>query len=116
MGFILPVVPANAGTHTPRPRGWQKVGVAIGRNNECLWLWVPAFAGTTAKLRDHCVFATRGGAAVVTKLVASSIAGPNGVGIVMRNGTRIRVPAIGTKAISMLRWAARCLITGRSGI
>src|SRR5437899_1704154 len=64
----------------------------------------------------HCVFATLGGAAVVTKLVASSMAGPNGVGMVMRNGTRMRVPAIGTKAISILRWEARYLITGRSGI
>ena len=50
------------------------------------------------------------------EIVASSIAGPNGVGIVMRNGTRMRVPAIGTKAISMLRWVASHLITGRSGI
>src|SRR5712675_2063477 len=55
-------------------------------------------------LQHHCVFATLGGAAVVTKLVASSTAGPNGVGMVMRNGTRMRVPAIGTKAISILRW------------
>ena len=41
---------------------------------------------------------------------------PSGVGIDIRNGTRMRVPAIGTKAISMLRWVARYLITGRSGI
>ena len=62
------------------------------------------------------VFATRGGEAVVTKLVASSIAGPSGVGIFIQNGTRMRVPATGANAISMLRWAVRYLITGRSGI
>ena len=62
------------------------------------------------------VFATLGGAAVVMNDVASSIAGPNGVGIVMRNGTRTRVPAIGTKAISIRRSVARYLITGRSGM
>src|ERR1041384_1819548 len=39
------------------------------------------------------VLATRGGAAVVMNDVASSIARPNGVGIVMRKGTMMRVPA-----------------------
>ena len=68
------------------------------------------------ELTHHCVFATRGGVAVVTNEVASSIAGPNGVGITRRNGTSTRVPAIGTKAISILRSCARYLITGRSGI
>lgn len=64
----------------------------------------------------YCVFATLGGWAVVMKLVASSIAGPSGVGTFSQNGTKIRVPATGAKAISMLRWAARYLITGRSGM
>jgi hypothetical protein len=64
----------------------------------------------------HCVFATLGGCGVVMKLVASSIAGPKGVGTFSQNGTRTRVPATGAKAISMLRWAARYLITGRSGM
>jgi hypothetical protein len=64
----------------------------------------------------HCVFATRGGVAVVMNCVASSIAVPRGVGITIRNGTRMRVPATGAKAISMLRWAVRYLITGRSGM
>jgi hypothetical protein len=64
----------------------------------------------------YCVFATRGGVAVVTNCVASSMAWPNGVGSVMRNGTSTRVPAIGTKAISMFRAAARYLMIGRSGI
>ena len=68
------------------------------------------------RIEPYCVFATRGGAAVVTNDVASSIAGPNGVGMVMRNGTRMRVPAIGTNAISILRSVARYLMTGRSGI
>ena len=64
----------------------------------------------------HCVLATRGGEAWVMNWVASSIAVPSGVGITIRNGTRMRVPATGAKAISMLRWAARYLITGRSGM
>src|SRR6478752_7346978 len=67
-------------------------------------------------LQAQFVFATRGGRADVTNDVASSIAGPNGVGIVMRKGTRTRVPAIGTKAISIRRSVARYLITGRSGM
>jgi len=67
-------------------------------------------------LTPHCVLATRGGVAWVMNWVASSMAVPNGVGITSRNGTRIRVPATGTNAISMLRWAARYLITGRSGM
>ena len=64
----------------------------------------------------YCVFATLGGVAVVTNWVASSMAWPNGVGSVMRKGTSTRVPAIGTKAISMFRWAARYLMIGRSGM
>ena len=64
----------------------------------------------------HCVFATLGGNADVTNDVASSIAWPNGVGMLMRNGTRTRVPAIGTNVISIRRSVARYLITGRSGI
>jgi hypothetical protein len=64
----------------------------------------------------YCVLATLGGWAEVMKLVASSIAGPSGVGTFTQNGTRMRVPAIGAKAISMLRWAARYLMTGRSGM
>ena len=40
------VVPAKAGTHTP-----CTIDLAIrstpSLNNECRWLWVPAFAGTT---------------------------------------------------------------------
>jgi hypothetical protein len=70
--------------------------------------------GSCAK--GQFVFATRGGVAVVMNWVASSIAVPSGVGMIMRNGTRMRVPASGAKAISMLRWAARYLITARSGM
>jgi hypothetical protein len=69
---------------------------------------IPAFC--------YCVFATRGGVAWVLNWVASSTAVPSGVGMVMRNGTTMRVPAIGAKAISMLRWAVRYLITARSGM
>ena len=65
---------------------------------------------------NQFVFATRGGIACVTNWVASSIASPSGVGITMRNGTRMRVPRTGANAISMLRAAARYLITGRSGM
>jgi hypothetical protein len=72
-----------------------------------------AFQGLAS---PHCVLATLGGCAAVMKLVASSIAGPSGVGTFSQNGTRIRVPATGAKAISMLRWAAKYLITGRSGM
>jgi hypothetical protein len=45
-GVSLNVVPANAGTHTPRPRVFGTVGDGF-RSNRHLWLWVPAFAGTT---------------------------------------------------------------------
>ncbi len=62
------------------------------------------------------VLATRGGDAVVMNCVASNIAVPSGVGITIRNGTRMRVPATGANAISMLRCADRYLITGRSGM
>src|SRR2546421_4764221 len=53
------VVPANAGTHTPR----SIVSNAHSENfllNKRRWLWVPAFAGTTMEeqhsrhLRRHC--------------------------------------------------------------
>jgi hypothetical protein len=70
--------------------------------------------GSCAK--GQFVFATRGGVAVVMNWVASSMAVPSGVGITMRNGTRMRVPTIGANAISILRWPARYLITGRSGM
>ena len=66
--------------------------------------------------KPYCVFATFGGWADGDEAVASSMAGPSGVGTFSQNGTRTRVPAIGAKAISMLRWAARYLITGRSGM
>src|SRR5207302_8430656 len=65
---------------------------------------------------DYCVLATRGGIGWLMNWVASSIAGPSGVGTFSQNGTRTRVPATGANAISTLRWAARYLITGRSGI
>ena len=68
------------------------------------------------EISPHCVFATCGGVACVMNSVACSIAVPSGVGITIRNGTRMRVPATGAKAISMLRWAVRYLITARSGM
>jgi hypothetical protein len=65
---------------------------------------------------NQFVLATRGGVGVVMNWVASSMATPSGVGITMRNGTRMRVPSTGANAISMLRAAVRYLITGRSGM
>jgi hypothetical protein len=43
-------------------------------NKEGLWLWIPAFAGTTWE--NQFVLATRGGVGVVMNWVASSIAMP----------------------------------------
>src|SRR2546430_17182316 len=43
------VVPANAGTHTPRRMLLEKIGRELCFNNRRLWLWIPAFAGTTAE-------------------------------------------------------------------
>ena len=85
-------------------------------NHKALWLWAPAFAGATATFETYCVFATRGGVATVWNCVASSTAGPNGVGMTVRNGTRMRVPAIGTKEISIRRSPARYWMIGRSGM
>ncbi|MGY2901828.1 hypothetical protein ACVWVY_000849 [Bradyrhizobium sp. URHC0002] len=117
-GFRYLVVPANAGTHNRRRSLVGACGNSESLNLQGRGVWVPAFAGTTAERRPKLqfVFATLGGIAVVTNDVASSIASPNGVGIVMRNGTKTRVPAIGTKAISIRRSVARYLITGRSGM
>ena len=48
---------AHAGTHTPRPRVFGKVANGF-RSNKDLWLWVPAFAGTTNSMARsraiHC--------------------------------------------------------------
>src|ERR1700693_567196 len=44
------VVPANAGTHTTRPRVFCTV-VKGFLSNKHLWLWVPAFPGTTVERR-----------------------------------------------------------------
>ena len=47
---LFPVVPANAGTHTPRPI--MKRCQTLVPTTQRLWLWVPAFAGTTVE-RPH---------------------------------------------------------------
>ncbi len=44
------VVPAQAGTHTPQQVLSARFVVLAMRNNDNLWLWVPAFAGTTLSL------------------------------------------------------------------
>jgi len=43
------VVPANAGTHTPRPLSCAHLVDGFA-NHKSRWLWVPAFAGTTIDL------------------------------------------------------------------
>ena len=35
------VVPAKAGTHTPRPIEWATVDATTSHNHKSLWLWVP---------------------------------------------------------------------------
>src|SRR5882757_7951132 len=44
------VIPAKAGTHTPRRVLRAGAVVPASRNNQHLWLWVPAFAGTALSL------------------------------------------------------------------
>src|ERR1700732_795451 len=46
-----PVVPAKAGTHTPRLLSLSAAARRLS-NNEHRWLWVPAFAGTTMELEQ----------------------------------------------------------------
>ena len=121
---LLPVIPGRRASvepgisrfwknRCPKPLGSGFVAIATPRNDG-------AKEERRSKRDDgaspYCVFATLGGAACVTNWLASSMAMPSGVGMRKRNGTRTRVPAIGAKVISMSRWAARYLITGRSGI
>jgi hypothetical protein len=42
------VVPAKAGTHTPWALKWKMEPTPCDKNCR-LWLWVPAFAGTTSE-------------------------------------------------------------------
>ena len=116
-------LPSSLRTQGPITTGGHWEALAVTPSHSKLHgrgVWVPAFAGTTAererRRKPQFVFATLGGAAVVMNDVASSIAWPNGVGMVMRKGTRTLVPAIGTNAISIRRSVARYLMTGRSGI
>jgi hypothetical protein len=44
---FLAVVLAKARTHTAESIGESRMAVDL-RNNNVLWLWVPAFAGTTS--------------------------------------------------------------------
>src|SRR5438874_3605143 len=48
------VVPANAGTHTPRRKLLENTGRRLCFNNYGRWLWVPAFAGTTERAGTTC--------------------------------------------------------------
>jgi hypothetical protein len=41
------VAPANAGTHNHRTQLLRQAGAPARHSHEHLWLWVPAFAGTT---------------------------------------------------------------------
>ncbi|MGY4282787.1 hypothetical protein ACVWXO_002007 [Bradyrhizobium sp. LM2.7] len=103
--------PRNDGGGNRSLHGAQRNAGGRGRESR-----IALSAPSGLRGRAYCVLATLGGWAEVMKLVASSIAGPKGVGTFSQNGTRIRVPATGANAISMLRWAARYLITGRSGM
>ncbi|OAF00760.1 hypothetical protein AYJ54_30825 [Bradyrhizobium centrolobii] len=57
---IVSVVPAKAGTHSPTEWLWRETGNPESSPNFSLWLWVPAFAGTTfgrdraLPQHDHC--------------------------------------------------------------
>ena len=44
--LLSAVVLAKARTHTAESIGESEMAVDL-RNNDALWLWVPAFAGTT---------------------------------------------------------------------
>ena len=50
MAAMSHVVPAKAGTHTPRRKLVKREGGRLCLNNNALWLWAPAFAGTTAEI------------------------------------------------------------------
>ena len=50
MTDLIAVVPAKAGTHTAESIGRPAMADDL-RRNEILWLWVPAFGGTTEGLR-----------------------------------------------------------------
>jgi hypothetical protein len=50
------VVPANAGTHSHRPKLFCKVVVTfVFSNKNCRGVWVPAFAGATVVVDDGAV-------------------------------------------------------------
>jgi hypothetical protein len=57
MAFSLNVVPAKAGTHTPWPIVEGCYSTAFAQHT-VLWLWVPAFAGTTM-WRHGAIFSRR---------------------------------------------------------
>ncbi|WP_342726023.1 hypothetical protein AAFG07_03425 [Bradyrhizobium sp. B097] len=50
IAYILIVVPAKAGTHTPQLVLLKRLVVPASHNKLLLWLWVPACAGTTASM------------------------------------------------------------------
>jgi hypothetical protein len=117
-GFMLIssfVFASKASYFSPPPCGeGSGVGVNIGSFACCYP--PPRPSPARGEGEDQFVLATLGGVAWVMNWVASSMATPSGVGITIRNGTRMRVPATGANAISMLRCAVRYLITARSGM
>ncbi len=50
------VVPAKAGTHYHKYRLVCEAGATARFNNATLWLWVPAFAGTTGEAYSAAAF------------------------------------------------------------
>ena len=44
------VVPAKAGTYTPKEKLWREAFNSESSPNPIPWLWVPAFAGTTVQV------------------------------------------------------------------
>ena len=46
---MLSVVPANAGTYTAESIVFTRSQTFFVHNG-CLWLWIPAFAGTTPNM------------------------------------------------------------------
>ena len=71
------VVPAKAGTHTPRPLG-EDAGVSYLSQNERHGVWVPAFAGTT-NLTSRKTSAARADLAAADRRIRQIPAGPRTV-------------------------------------
>src|SRR3984893_13295515 len=67
------VVPAHAGTHDHRRFNFLRAGATYRLPNQPLWLWVPAFAGTTKsallRRRHRAAGNVRAGAVALVDIV-----------------------------------------------